>query len=184
MKTPIIVTCAVLTSLAFATPGTAWAERERGRHGGSHVRDRYDGARSPQHVGRDAARDHGRHWRGRDGHRDRRWAPERRHVRKHHERRGRHRGHHDGPRHHWRPHRKHHRGHHWRGPRPHRHHYHHPKHSRPWGRGHHARGPVVEKHVYLYTEAYEAGPAEQFELAASVTDPAGISFSFGISRTE
>lgn len=187
MRKQIIVTGTILMGLAFMFTGNAWAERERpgGNRDDQHLRDRGD-----QRSNRGVKPDRNRQWRGRDKHHDRpggRWAPEKRHhVRKRHDRRWQHPKPHAGQRHRWQSPRKHHRGPQWRPGRHHRpRHFHRPWHPR---RGHarrHAWLPLIEKHVHHNYDqaASEPAAAEQFEIAASINDPAGGSFSFGISGT-
>lgn len=187
MKKQTIITSAIFMGLIFLFSGNVWAEQERprDRRDGRQIRDRGE-----HRSDRALQPDHDRQWRGRDGHRarpGRHWAPERRrHVRQDHDRRWRHRRPHNGPRHHWRYPRKHRRGHHWGPKRHHRpRHFRAPaRHRRGHGR-HHAWQPVVEKNIYHYYDqaGIEAAPSEQFEIAASINDPAGVSFSFGVSGT-
>ena len=197
MKKQIIVTSAILMGFVLLTVGQAWAERERPRNrgDGQHVRDRGEGRHMRGRGDGPAFRDrrhhrsertsrpgHARQWRGRDRHHDRpgpNWAPGRRHnVGKHRDHRWHHRKAHGGPKHHWRHHRKKHRRHNWHPRRHHR-----PQHHRRWYRQHHARPPVFEKYIYHhYEEAdFALAPADQLEIAASIMDPAGVSFFFSLS---
>ncbi len=183
---------AVIVGLLVLIAGPVWAEagRHRDRPGERQFRER--GKHRPA---RDLRPARGRHWREHGRHREdigRRWLPARdhhlrkhqnrpRHYRKHHNRPRYYRKHHRGTGHHWRPHRDHHRGRHWAPRRHHR--YHRPHRHKPWRGRHHAWQPMVEEHFYHHYDQAESEPApcEAFEVAASVTDPAGVSFSFSIS---